>query len=178
MHGPSVPSLYVWTGNRRGEIKMLKIAKYSTPFVVLLGIVAIAMGITFIVQGYSKDQYMRKAMRDEQVTLGLTAEQIADGEVIDTAGEAQTAADTIRGHRHNIAPTYTALLNGGRFDPTNPEHLTYGQAMNLENYLYTAVLAFGVVQIALAAGAFMIITGIALGVVALVLFRLSTKATT
>jgi hypothetical protein len=47
--------------------------------------------------------------------------------------------------------------------------------MNLENYLYMAVLAFGVVQITLAAGAFMVITGIAFGVIALVLFKLSKK---
>jgi hypothetical protein len=58
----------------------------------------------------------------------------------------------------------------------NTTDVTYAQAMNLENYLYMAVLAFGVVQITLAAGAFMVITGLAFGIIALVLFKLSKKA--
>jgi hypothetical protein len=43
--------------------------------------------------------------------------------------------------------------------------------MNLENYLYLAVLGFGVVTIALGVGAFMVITGIALGLAGIILVR-------
>jgi hypothetical protein len=60
---------------------------------------------------------------------------------------AQKAADTIAGHRRVISPSYQDLLGSGRFDPTNPQHLTYAQAMNLENYLYMAVTAFGLIQV-------------------------------
>jgi hypothetical protein len=63
------------------------------------------------------------------------------------------------------------LLGGGKYDPTNTRQLTYAQAMNLENYLYLAVLGFGVVTIALGVGAFMVITGIALGLAGIILVR-------
>jgi glucose dehydrogenase len=53
------------------------------------------------------------------------------------------------------------------------DQLKYAQALNLENYLYLAVLGFGVTQIAMGAGAFMVITGIALGVTGVVLLRQS-----
>ena len=41
--------------------------------------------------------------------------------------------------------------------------LTYAQALNLENYLYLAVTAFGVFTVVKASGAFMIVMGLALG---------------
>jgi len=81
------------------------------------------------------------------------------------------AADVIKEHRHAIAPTYQDLLaaSGGKFDPTNPIDITYGQAINMENYLYLGVLAFGVAQIVIASGVFMLIMGIALLGIGLVL---------
>lgn len=50
-----------------------------------------------------------------------------------------------------------------RFDPENPEHLVYAQALNMENYLYLVVLGFGVTTLALGMGFFMLIVGVALG---------------
>jgi len=79
----------------------------------------------------------------------------------------------VREHRHGIAPTYRDLLDGGRYDPSSMEQLTYAQALNLENYLYLAVLGFGVTQLAMGAEAFMIVTGIALGVTGVVLLQRS-----
>ncbi len=98
---------------------------------------------------------------------------MAAGEVIDSFPEALAAGDTIREHRRGIAATYEDLLGEGHFDPANPEHLTYAQALNLENYLYLAVVAFGLTQIVTASGVFMVITGIALGGTGIVLFRLA-----
>lgn len=144
--------------------------------VLFLGAVAIALGGVFIGQGISKNNFMVQAMRTEQITLGVPSEETAEGEVIDSAKEAKVAADTVREHRHGIAPTYGDLLAGGRFDATNPTQLTYAQAMNLENYLYLAVLGFGVTQVVMASGAFMVIMGIALGGTGLVLYRLSRQA--
>jgi hypothetical protein len=82
------------------------------------------------------------------------------------------AGDTIREHRRGIAASYEDLLGEGRYDPTNPQHLTYAQALNLENYLYLAVVAFGLTQAVMASGVFMVITGIALGGAGIVLYRL------
>ena len=76
----------------------------------------------------------------------------------------QAAGDVVREHRHGISPTYGDLLAGGRFDPTNPTQLSYAQALNLENYLYLAVASFGVFTVVKGVGAFMIVTGLGLGI--------------
>lgn len=131
--------------------------------VLVLGLAAIVVGGVFIGLGASKANLLTDAMQTEQITLGIESDAIAEGELIDTAAEAELAGDTIREHRHGIAPTYGDLLGTGRYDPTNPQQLSYAQALNLENYLYLAVLGFGVTQIAMGVGAFMIITGVALG---------------
>ena len=154
---------------------MVRVAQYVGPVVAILGVVAIALGVAFIVQGISKDRYLKEVMHGEKVTLGLTEEQVTRGEVVDTAKEAEQVGDTVRGHRHNIAETYVELLDGGQFDPTNPDHLTYAQALNLENYLYLAVLGFGLTTVVTVVGVFMIITGIALGGAGAALFLVARK---
>ena len=141
--------------------------------VVLLGVVAIVFGGVFIAQGVSKNAQLREAMRVEHITLGIAVGGVEKGEVIDNAKEAQTAGDAVREHRHKIAPTYGDLLGGKKFDPTNPNQLTYAQALNLENYLYLAVMGFGLVQSVIASGVFMIVTGIALGATGLALLGLA-----
>ena len=150
---------------------MWRMKYYLSIMVLLLGVVAMVVGAVFMYQAYEKESWMKEAMRLENVTLGLTEEQIAAGELIDTAGEAQSAADTIREHRRSIASSYQELLAGGQYDPTNPAHLSYAQALNMENYLYLAVLGFGVTTVIYGTGAFMIIVGIALAGTGIVLFR-------
>jgi len=149
---------------------MLHKSRYLAIVVLLLGVVSLAIGAAFIVQGQAKAAFLRDALQQEQVTLG-----VAGGGIIDTAAEAQAAADTVRSHRHAIAPSYSDLLGSGRFDPTNPLHLTYAQAINLENTLYLAVLGFGLTDVVIASGAFMIVTGIALGGTGVVLFHLARR---
>ncbi|MFH0768377.1 MAG: hypothetical protein V1932_02260 [Chloroflexota bacterium] len=157
---------------------MTKASCYLAIIVLLLGILGVVIGGAFIYQGISKNNMVITAMRSENVTYGLPEEEIAKGNMIDTAAEAQQVADTIKGHRHAIAPTYIDLLaaSGGKYDPTNPKDLTYTQALNLENYLYMGVLALGVTQIVLGSGVFMVVTGVALIVVGLVLLQLPRKA--
>jgi len=141
--------------------------------VLVAGVVAIVMGAVFIGLGVSRDNQLKEAMRVEHVTLGIESE--LEGEVIDSLPEAQKAGDAIREHRRGIAMSYSDLLGEGRYDPTNPEHLTYAQALNLENYLYLAVVAFGLTQAVTATGVFMVITGIALGGTGMMLYRLNQK---
>jgi hypothetical protein len=154
---------------------MGRISRYLAILVLILGVIGVVVGSVFIAQAVEKDNWMREAMRVEQVTLGLSDEQIAEGQIIDSFEEAQIAGDTIREHRRNIAPTYEDLLGGGRYDPTNPEHLSYAQALNMENYLYLAVLGFGVTTVIIGTGAFMIIMGFALGATGIVLLRLTRE---
>jgi len=155
---------------------MLRKSRYLAIVVLLVGVVGVAMGITFIVQGQAKANYMKDAMRQEQITLGLEEGETARGEFVDSAAEAQQAGDTVREHRHGIAPTYGDLLGTGRFDPTDPGQLSYAQALNLENYLYLAVAGFGMTTVVIASGVFMIVTGIALGGSGVVLFQLAKRA--
>ena len=140
---------------------------------VFIGIVSIVIGAIFISQSIEKNDWITNAMRQEKVTLGLSDEQIASGDVIDNTQEAQAAADMIREHRRGIAPTYNDLLadSGGKFDPTNPQDLDYAQALNMENYLYLAVLSFGVIQEIMATGAALIIIGLALGGIGIAMYQ-------
>ena len=129
---------------------------------VILGVAGLVLGTVFIFQGVTKSHLLRDAMRTEHVTLTFVP-GFDKQEIIDNARKAMAAGDVIREHRRKIAPTYSDLLDGKKFDPTNPEQLKYAQALNMENYLYLAVVGFGLTQLAVASGVFMILTGIALG---------------
>ena len=137
--------------------------------VIFFGVVALAMGIVFVQQGYTKEAFLQEAMTQEQITL-----EGVEG-IIDTPDEAQIAGDTVREHRHGIAPTYGELLGGEHFNPADPAQLTYAQALNLENYLYLAVASFGVFTVAKATGAFMIVMGLALGATGYAMWSLARK---
>jgi hypothetical protein len=126
--------------------------------VIILGLIDLAMGIVFVQQGFAKESWLVQTMRQEQITM-----PDGSGTIIDNSALAEAAGDLVREHRHAIAPTYGELLGDEHFDPTDPTQLTYAQALNLENYLYLAVTAFGVFTVVKAAGAFMILTGLALG---------------
>jgi len=126
--------------------------------VIILGVVGLAMGIVFVQQGFERESWLAQTMRQEEITM-----PDASGTIVDSAALAEAAGDIVREHRHSIAPTYGDLLGGENYDPTNPTQLTYAQAMNIENYLYLAVTAFGVFTVVKAAGAFMIVMGLALG---------------
>jgi hypothetical protein len=151
---------------------MKSLSKYLAIMVLIIAVVSVVVGAVFIQQALEKESWMQQAMRSEKVTLGLSEAEIKAGNVLDTSEEAQKAADTIRDHRHKIAPTYDALLAGGQYDPTNPKQLSYSQAINMENYLYLAVLGFGVSTVIIGTGVFMILVGIALGSTGVVLLQL------
>ena len=137
--------------------------------VLLFAVVSLAMGITFVQQGFAKEAFLVSATQQEQITV-----EGVEG-VVDTAAEAQMAGDLVREHRHGIAPTYGDLLEGKQFDPTNPTQLSYAQAINLENYLYLAVASFGVFTVVKATGAFMVVMGLALGATGYGLVRIARR---
>jgi hypothetical protein len=143
--------------------------------VMILGIIGVAMGGIFIWQGIAKNNLIVDRMKIEKVTLALDPNKPTEMTQITNAAEAQKAADTIAGHRRSIAPSYQELLGGTQFDPSNLKELTYAQAMNLENYLYLAVTAFGLIQVVMGAGAYMIIVGLAVFLIGLILFRFCGK---
>jgi len=135
--------------------------------VIILGIIALAMGIVFVQQGFDKEAWLLRTMASEQITM-----PDGSGTIVDNAKLAEAAGDIVREHRHGIAPTYGDLLGDEHFNPADPTQLTYAQAMNIENYLYLAVTAFGVFTVVKAAGAFMIVMALALGVIGYALWSL------
>lgn len=143
--------------------------------VVLLGAIVIIMGMVYVYQGISKEILVRDGMRDERVTYLLPREEVERGNIIDTAEEAQKVADTIKAHRRSIATTYDDLLKGGQYDPANPQHVIYTQAINLENYLYMAVLAYGLTTVVLTSGVTSIAIGVCLILVGLAMNRSGRK---
>jgi len=151
----------------------MKLVRRVAILVAVLGLVAFILGGVFIGEGVAKNNLIVDRMKIEKVTLAVDPNNPSVTTQINTASEAQKAADTIAGHRRGIAPSYQELLNkgNGKFDPTNPTDLTYAQAMNLENYLYMAVTAFGLIQVTMASGVFMVVTGLALGGTGLALYR-------
>jgi hypothetical protein len=151
----------------------MKMIKTLAILILVIGVVGIAVGGIFVGMGFAKNKLIVDRMNIEKVTLAVDPNNPTVTTQINNSADAQAAADTIAKHRRSIAPTYQDLLGGKQFDPTNPKQLTYVQAMNLENYLYTAVTAFGLIDVALASGAFMIITGLALLFAGLALYRLS-----
>jgi hypothetical protein len=151
----------------------MKTIKLAALVVLLLGIIGLGIGGAFVGIGFAKNNQIATYLRAEKVTLGLSAAQIANGEVVDNITEAQAAAQMLTKHRQGIAPTYNALLGGKQYDPTNVTEATYAQAMNLQTNIYTAVLAFGLAESIMADGAFMIAAGVAFIVVAVVLFKLA-----
>jgi hypothetical protein len=137
--------------------------------VIFFGVVALAMGVVFVQQGFANEAWLVQAMKQEQITMPGT------NTIVDNAKLARTAGDLVREDRRQIAPTYGDLLGGKNFDPTNPKELSYAQAMNIENYLYLAVTAFGVFTVVKATGAFMIVMGFALGATGYSLWSLGKK---
>jgi hypothetical protein len=139
--------------------------------VIILAVIVVIMGIIFLQQGFSKQSLLTHALKQENITFEIDGKQT----IIDNAKKAQKAGDTVKEHRHSIAPTYGDLLGGKNFDPTNPKQLTYAQALNLENYLYLAVASFGLVTVVLASGGFMLLSGIALGLIGFALINISKE---
>ena len=133
-------------------------------------LIVLIMGAAFIIQGALKYEYLQDNMQLEKITLFFIPDVPKD-EIVDTPKEALEAGDTIREHRRTIAPTYGDLLGGKKYNPNDPRQLTYAQALNLENYLYLAYVGFGITQIVILIGIFMIIMGVAVGGTGITLYK-------
>jgi hypothetical protein len=150
----------------------MKMVRQLAIIILVLGAIGVVLGGVFIGEGFSKNKLITTRMATENVSLATDPNNPQILTRVTNAASAQEVADKIAADRRAIAPTYQALLNGGRFDPTNPTEVSYAQAMNLENYLYMAVMAFGLVQSVLGSGAYMVVTGLAVFLLGLALFRL------
>lgn len=135
--------------------------------VLVLGLAVLAGGITSIVIGRANAGDVTNNLKGEKVSLAVFEENAPQDAVISSAAEARVAIDTLIEHRRGISPTYSDLLAGEHFDPTNPKQLTYAQAMNLQNSMTTAVLAYGLTTVLTVNGILLLVVGIALILVAI-----------
>lgn len=150
-------------------------ARISRMVMLMMAVVAIGIGIYFIVQGVTQADLIESEMRIDQVTIGLDPAAVANGELVDSAGEAQAALDYMKEIRRGLQFNYIVLLGGGDFDPINLAHLSLaqglGEAVDTENFLAVPVLAFGFTQMFLYLGGFMVAMGIALGATSIALCK-------
>jgi hypothetical protein len=158
---------------------MSRLARFIGIAVIGLGIAALAMGVAFVVEGQSKANYIKDQMRAEQVTLAALGIEGADPDnFIDSAAEAEKVANVVKEHRLSIAPTYADLMAmspTGRYDSSIKAHLSYNQAMNLENYLYLGVASLGLTTVTIVSGIFMMVTGLGLSLIGFAVQRLAKK---
>ncbi len=158
---------------------MSRLARFIGIAVIGLGIAALVMGVAFVVEGQSKANYIKKSMRQEQVTMAALGIEGADPDnLIDSAAEAEKVANLVKEHRLSIAPTYADLMAmspTGRYDPSIKAHLSYAQAMNLENYLYLGVASLGLTTVTIVSGVFMMVTGLGLSLTGFALGLLARK---
>jgi hypothetical protein len=158
----------------------MKRTKYLAMLISLMGLVIVVIGGVYLGLGVQKNNLVTDALRAQKITLGLTPEQIAAGKLVDDAQTAQVAAETLNAHLARIAPTYNDLMasntkTAGKFDPTNPSNLSYGQGLSMETGFNLAVLSFGVIQLSMVTGATLIIIGLVIGLSGLTLLSLSKK---
>jgi hypothetical protein len=171
---------YLLFGNKKGNggDGMNSKIRLVSMLIVVLGIVSLAVGGVFIGLAIQKNSFVVSSLREQKITLGLTKDQVAKGELVDTSDEALVAANTLATHLKSIAPTFGALTAAnpsGKFDPTVASNLTYGQGLTMETSLNLVVLSFGVIQATMATGAALIIIGIAVGATGIVLFKVGKK---
>ncbi len=131
--------------------------------VVALSVVSILMGVTFIVQGITKSTMLVQAMQAEKATYD--SDTFKSEGVIDSPVEAASMAAVLREHRE-AQGFYTELKRD------DPKRQTILNAMTMENSLNLAQLGFGLVTVVQATGAFMIVIGVALGLVAVCVRRM------
>jgi hypothetical protein len=141
-----------------------------TIVIIVLAVVVIAGGVVSVVLGQTNSSSITDRLSQEKVSLQIFDTSAPAGAIVTNASEARKAADTLNEHRKKIAPTYSDLLGGKRFDPTNPTQLTYEMGMVLEGQMNMAALAFGLTTVLTFFGGVLIVIGLVLLIVGVDIF--------
>jgi len=147
---------------------MAAIVRYIWIMLLVLGVAGLALGIVFIVQGVATNGMIAEELRAEQVTSALPKEGedgYIEGNVVDTAGEAQAAQDVLAEHLHDRYGTYGDTARG------SSARDTYLDGTTLRNSLNIATLGFGVSTMAIGSGVAMVVMGVGLVGTGIVLQR-------
>lgn len=123
-------------------------------WVLLAGVVSLAMGAFFVAQGFVKSSMITQAMMSENISYGSAEGKIIGA--IDTPEEALAMAMVLKEHRATSYGNYTQLK---RDDPGRQQILN---AMTMENALTLAQMGYGLTDVVKANGAFMVLIGLTL----------------
>ena len=138
--------------------------------IIVLAVAVIACGAVSIGLGQSNSKAVSDHLKDQKVSLRIFDENAPADALITNGSQARLAADTFAEHLKKIAPSYSDLLGGKKFDPTNPTQLTYVTGMNLEGQMNLAALAFGLTTVLTFFGIVLIVIGVVLLLVGLDIF--------
>jgi hypothetical protein len=133
--------------------------------IIVLAVAVIACGAISIGLGVTNSKSVSDHLKNQKVSLRVFDENAPADALITNASQARVAADTIAEHLTKISPSYSDLLGGKRFDPTNPTQLTYVTGMNLQGQMNLAALAFGLTTVLTFFGVVLIVIGIVLLIV-------------
>lgn len=147
--------------------------------VLLLGLVCLVVGGIFIWQSIDVRSNVTTTMKIMGESYSGDAEYLTiDGEIIlypkkidgiiDTQWEAKYMADTLMAHRLSPEEGYPPYTEMERDDP---DRQTVINGLAMETSLTLAQMGFGISTLALGIGAFMLVTGVALGGTGLALRR-------
>lgn len=142
--------------------------RFAALGVIIVGVVSLVLGIVFIVQATATSTKIREGLQDENVTLGLPAEDeegYIAGNVVDTTAELEAAQDILLEHMRDSYGTYGDTGRG------SPERTSYLDGLTLMNSMYVATMGYGVSTLIIGVGVFMIIVGIALGATGALILR-------
>ena len=136
--------------------------KVLTIAIMVLAIVVIAAGGVSIWLGQTNSQAVSDRLKAQKVSLRVFDTNAPSDAIITNLSEARLAADTLATHLSKIAPTYSDLLGGKKFDPTNLTQLTYEMGMVLQGNMNMATIAFGLTTTLTFFGAVLIVIGVVL----------------
>jgi hypothetical protein len=130
--------------------------------IIVLAVAVIACGAVAIGLGATNSKSVSDHLKSQKVSLRIFDENAPADALITNASQARLAADTFALHLSKIAPSYSDLLGGKKFDPTNPTQLTYVTGMNLEGQMNLAALAFGLTTVLTFFGVVLVVIGLVL----------------
>jgi hypothetical protein len=137
---------------------MINIGKRTALLVLVVGLIAIAMGGLFVGLGFQKAAMITNAMVDQNIKYSGAGGSIVD--IIDTPQEAQVMADVLAEHQKSYG-SYSDLAKD------DPNRQTILNAMTMQDSLNLAVMGFGLTDVVKATGGFMILTGLTFALISI-----------
>lgn len=134
---------------------------------LVLGLALVAGGAFFIAKGVLAKAEIRAALLEEQITTSQDAVKVGGqaGVLVSDPKTAQWQSDTIKLHTLGRWGPYSKMAR------EDPNRQTYVNGVALRTALNLAILGFGVADLAIGTGAFIILAGAAtLGVAVPVLY--------